>query len=146
MHGRSSAGAYLSPFLYPELTYEVIGAYLEVRKALPWGMHESVYARAMSIALMHRGVEFEREVPIEVHFRGEQVGSFRADFVIGGKVIVELKSVERLTGAFEAQLINYLSSSGLSVGLLLNFGLRGERRRIIWTPTEQRMDVNFGGR
>jgi len=91
-------------------------------------------------------VAFEREVPIEVRFRGELVGSFRADLIVDRRVIVELKSVERLSGALEAQLINYLSSSGLSVGLLLNFGLRGERRRIIWTPTEQRMDVDFGGR
>lgn len=129
--------------LHSAVTYEIIGAYYDVRKAMPWGMHESVYASAMSIALKHRGVHFEREVPIFVYFKGEQVGHFRADFIVDGKVIVEMKSVDRLTGAFEAQLINYLASSGLSVGLLLNFGLHGERRRIVWTPREQRLDSDF---
>lgn len=121
--------------LHAALTYQIIGAYFDVRNALPWGMHESTYANAMAIALRDRGVPFAREVPLEMHFRGERIGQFRAD------LIVELKSVERLTGAFEAQLINYLATAGLCVGLLLNFGLHGGRRRIVWTPRGQRMDV-----
>ena len=133
----------MRPLLHSALTYEIIGAYYDVRNAMPWGMHESVYASAMCIALTHRGVHFEREVPMVVHFKGEQVGHFRADLIVDGKVIVEMKSVDRLTGVFEAQLINYLATSGLSVGLLLNFGLHGERRRIVWTPNAQHMDANY---
>lgn len=128
--------------LHGDITREILGAYFDIRSALPWGMHESVYANAMCIALRDRGVPFTREVPMAMHFRGEHVGLFRADLIVDGKVIVELKSADRLTGAFEAQLINYLATSGLSVGLLLNFGLHGERRRVVWTPHAQRLDVN----
>ena len=131
----------MATLLHSAITHEIIGAYFDVRNGLPWGMHESVYANAMCIALRERAVPFEREVAMQVQFRGEQVGCFRADLVVDGKVIVELKSVERLSGAFEAQLINYLAATGLNVGLLLNFGLHGERRRIVWTPGHQRMDV-----
>ena len=129
--------------LHGELTREIIGAFYDVRYSLPWGMQEQVYAKALTMALRARGVPYVEEVAVDTYFRGERVGQFRVDLVVDQKVIVELKSVERLTGAFEAQLINYLAASGLSVGLLLNFGLHGDRRRIVWTPHVQRLQ-SFG--
>jgi GxxExxY protein len=127
--------------LHGDITREILSAYFDIRKKLPWGMHEHVYANAMCLILRTRGIPFEREVPMTVSFLGEEIGHFRADLVVAGKVIVELKSVERLSGAFEAQLINYLATTGLNVGLLLNFGLHGERRRVVWTPSSRAMEV-----
>jgi GxxExxY protein len=136
-----SVGTRMGDLLHGEITREILSAYFDIRRRLPWGMHEHVYANAMCLSLRARGVPFEREMPMTVTFLGEEVGHFRADLVVAGKVIVELKSVERLSGASEAQLINYLATTGLNVGLLLNFGLHGERRRIVWTPSSRAMQI-----
>lgn len=127
--------------LHEDITREVLGAYFDIRNALPWGMHEKVYANAMALALRRRGVPFAREVPMSMTYLGEEVGLFRADLIVDAKVIVEIKSVDRVTGAFEAQLINYLATTGLPVGLLLNFGLHGGRRRVVWTPNGRGMEI-----
>ena len=121
------------PLLHGEITQEIIGAFYDSYNALGWGYPESLYANAMPIFLRRRGLHFEREVPLRVTLEGVLLGEFRADLVVAGKVIVELKACDRLARAHEAQLISYLKASGYQVGLLLNFGPKPELRRIIWT-------------
>jgi len=87
----------------------------------------------MPIFLRRRGLRLAREVVFPVVLEGVALGEFRADLVVAGKVIVELKACERIVAAHEAQLISYLRSSKLELGLLLNFGPKPERRRVIWT-------------
>jgi GxxExxY protein len=87
----------------------------------------------MPIYLRRRGLQLEREVVFPVALEGVSLGEFRADLVVAGKVIVELKACERIVAAHEAQLISYLKASDLNIGLLLNFGPKAELRRIIWT-------------
>ena len=86
------------------------------------GFLESVYEKAMLVALSEAGISVKSQAPINVNFRGQQVGDFYADLLVSDKVIVELKAVERLTPQHKAQVINYLNATGIPVGLLINFG------------------------
>jgi GxxExxY protein len=121
------------PLLHGEITHEIIGAFYDSYNALGWGYPESIYANAMPIFLRKRGMTYEREVPLRVMLEGVLLGEFRADLVVAGKVIVELKACDRLMGAHESQLISYLKASTYNLGLLFNFGPKPELRRIIWT-------------
>ncbi len=123
-----------------QITHEIIGAFYDVYNALGFGFVESVYANALALTLAKRGVQFERERLLPVRYRDVLVGEFRTDLVVDGKVVVELKAAERIVAAHESQLLNYLRSSGLSVGLILNFGPSATKRRLIWTGN--RIDVS----
>ena len=116
-----------------EITREIIGAFFEVRKDLKPGYLESVYRNSLEIAIRDRGLRVEREVGLDVRFRGQVVGTFRADLLVQDTVIVEAKMAERLHPAHIAQITNYLRTTGLQVGLLLNFGPYSEYKRVVWT-------------
>ena len=84
------------------------------------------------MALQNKGLTVEAEVPVSVYFRGKNVGDFRADLVVNGCVLLELKTAENIAMAHEAQLLNYLKATTLEVGLLLNFGPRPQVRRLVF--------------
>lgn len=111
-----------SKLLYPELTDKIIGVYYDVYNEVGHGFLESVYSNCMYVALRSEGLSVAREVPIPVYFRGHDVGQFKADLVIEGCVLVELKAVQHLDRSHEAQVMNYLRGTQLEVALLLNFG------------------------
>ncbi len=108
--------------LHEELTKRIIGACFEVMNELGEGFVESVYEKALVIALEEAGIRAKRQVPLRVRFRGHVVGEFFADVLVEGKVIVELKAVQALLKAHSAQVINYLKGCDVDVGLLVNFG------------------------
>jgi GxxExxY protein len=85
------------------------------------------------MALSQRSLQFKRQVAVPVWFRGHKVGDFRADLLVEGKVIVELKAGRAIEHAWEKQLQNYLRATDLEVGLLLNFGPIAEYRRLLFT-------------
>jgi len=99
----------------------IIGAAIEVHRELGPGYLEQVYEHAMALELRHRGLAYATQVPVAVHYKGEKIHGQVLDMVIEGKVIVELKSVEVLLPIHEAQILSYLKSTGLPVGLLINF-------------------------
>ena len=104
-------------------TYAIIGAAIEVHRWYGPGYLEAVYHKALAIELRLRGIPYQREVPFPLSYKGEDLGvAYRADLVCGN-VLVELKSTIGLAEHDLAQVIHYLRSSGLSRGLLLNFGL-----------------------
>lgn len=100
----------------------IIECAMRVRRALSTGFLESVYRNALLIELRTCGFHAETEVPVEVRYKGAIVGQFRADIIVDGEIIIELKSVQTLTAAHEAQLVNYLTATGIDNGLLINFG------------------------
>lgn len=100
----------------------VIECAMRVRRALSAGFMESVYRNALLIELRAYRFHAETEVPVEVRYKGEIVGQFRADIIVDGEIIIELKSVQTLSAAHEAQLVNYLTATGIDNGLLINFG------------------------
>ena len=116
-------------------TYAVIGAAMHVHTRLGHGFLEAVYHEAMCIEMEECGIPFKREVPLAVHYRGRQLQcGYRADLICFEDVMVELKALGKLTGAEEAQVINYLKATGYNRGLLLNFGApRLEYRRLVWS-------------
>ena len=108
--------------LYEEITDKIIGACMEVSNELGFGFLESVYEKALLIALNEKDLKASRQFPLDVKFRNQIVGEFCADIVVENSVIIELKAVSTFKPEHEAQIINYLKASGIRVGLLINFG------------------------
>ena len=104
-----------------EITYAINGAVFEVNSILGPGFLEKVYENALLVEFNKRGLKAKNQVPIKVTYKGEVIGDYTADLLVEDKVIVELKTVENLDRAHEAQLLNYLKATGLHVGLLVNF-------------------------
>lgn len=114
-------------------TFAIIGAAMEVHRQLGPGFLEPVYQEALTVELRLRGIPFQREVVLPIHYKGQRLEcSYRADFVCYGSVLLELKALDKLGPVEESQIINYLKITGMEVGLLLNFGTsRLEYRRFV---------------
>ena len=108
--------------LHEEITGAIIGCAFEVIHELGAGFVESVYEKAMLIALEQKGLGARCQHPIRVMFRDQCVGDFYADLFVEEKVIIELKAVKAIVPEHQAQIINYLNATGTVVGLLINFG------------------------
>jgi len=111
--------------LLKDEVYAVVGAVMEVYYTLGVGFLEPVYQEALAIEMSGRGIPFVREQRLEIVYKGTHLDKYYfADFVCYDQILVELKSVNRLTTIEEAQIINYLKITGKRVGLLINFGAR----------------------
>ena len=118
------------------LTYRIIGLAMRVHRALGPGLLEGVYQRCLCHELAKAEIPFAAQVYLPVRYDGVEIESgYRADIVVNGEVILELKSVEQLSPPHEAQLLTYLRLSGAGVGLLINFNTvsltDGIRRRVL---------------
>lgn len=120
-------------YLFQEKTQGIIAVFYEVYNALGYGFLEKVYQNAFYQELLRRGFRCEVHKHIEVFFKGRKVGDYFPDIVVDDCVIIELKAVETLCPEHEAQLINYLRATPIEIGLLLNFGLRPQVCRRIFT-------------
>lgn len=108
--------------IHEDITEKIIGCAFEVIKELGTGFLESVYEKAMIIALKQKSLNVKSQYPIDVFFRDEKAGEFYADILVEDKIIVELKTVRALLPEHQAQVINYLRATGMKTGLLINFG------------------------
>jgi len=105
-----------------ELTYDVIGAAIEVHKTLDSGLLESVYQKCLEEELKYRNVNFQSEKSISVIYRDKELNvDFRCDFFIENCLVVELKSVNEMSSIFEAQLLTYMKLLKSPKGILINF-------------------------
>ena len=107
---------------HEELTQRVIGVFYEVYNELGYGFLESVYREAMRLALTQAGLQVKTEVPVPVSFRGVVVGIFRADLIVNGCLLVELKAMEQISRQHASQTMHYLRATPIEVALLMNFG------------------------
>ena len=108
-----------------KITEIIIGAAMAVHRELGPGLLESAYEACLAYELPDRGLSVERQKALPVRYRGVNVDcGYRIDLLVEGKVIVELKAVERLEAIHKAQLISYLKLSGCKVGLLINFNVK----------------------
>jgi GxxExxY protein len=129
-------------FRHSELTELVIGVFYEVYNELGQGFLENVYEQAMLIALRAKGLEVQAQVPVPVWFRGVKIGSYEADLVVNGVLLLELKACRALDPSHESQLLNYLRSTEIEVGLLLNFGPRPQVRRFVFQNERKKISVH----
>ena len=107
-----------------ELTGQIIGSAIEVHRELGPGLLESAYQTCLAREFSLRNLPFEREMPLPLEYKGVQVDcGYRMDFLVAGKVVVELKAVDAIHKVHEAQLLTYLKLTGCRVGLLINFNV-----------------------
>src|SRR6185437_14287828 len=121
-----------SKLLHEELTENIIGAAIEVHKALGPGLLESVYEECLCYELPLRGLRFQRQVTVPVIYKGVSLDcGYRLDLIIEDVVILKLKCVERVLAIHEAQLLTYLKLLGKPVGFIINFNVPILRQRIV---------------
>jgi GxxExxY protein len=109
-------------YKYSDLTEKIIGAAMKIHRSLGNGYQEVIYHRCLEIEFRKLGLTYERERVQKVFYEGECVGTRRVDFLIEGKILIEIKAIIKLENAHLAQSINYLEAFDLEVGLLINFG------------------------
>lgn len=106
-----------------EISAVVLDSAMVVHRTLGPGLLESVYSRALALELRSRGLDVDLEVPVDIFYKGEALGlGFRADLIVGGNVLVELKSVEVMLPVHRKQVLTYLRAKDVKLGLLINFG------------------------
>ncbi|HEV7797234.1 MAG TPA: GxxExxY protein [Pyrinomonadaceae bacterium] len=118
-------------------TYSIIGAAMEVHRQLGCGFLEPVYQEALAIEFANRHIPFVKEARLPLAYKGRALNTkYCADFICFATVVVELKALLRMSGAEEAQVINYLKATGHEVGLLINFGRQSlEHKRFVLTKS-----------
>jgi GxxExxY protein len=117
---------------HSDLTGKILGAFFQLHKEMGYGFSEKVYQASFAILLEELNVVVEQQKPIKVYFHDRVVGKYVADMIVNEAVLLELKAIESLADVHSAQLLNYLKSTEIEVGLLLNFGPQAEFRRKIY--------------
>ncbi len=107
--------------LYPELSYELMGVLFEVHNKLGTKYQEKHYQRAIETKLKLLKISYKREVKIEVNFENDKLGDFFADFIIDGKILLEIKMVWKITANDIKQVLRYLDATKLKLGIIANF-------------------------
>jgi GxxExxY protein len=123
------------------LTGSIIGAFYEVYNYLGFGFLERHYVRALQRELIARGHRVEREVGVQIFYKGEPLGGHRIDMIVDGKVIIETKSTLELNKIARRQVYNYLRATDLEVGLLLHFGPKPCFYREVHRSSQSKKDV-----
>lgn len=119
-----------------EITYKIIGAAMKVHNTLGNGFQEVIYQRCLAIELERAGLAYAREIDQTIFYEGIEVGTRRADFVVEGKVIVELKALINLEDVHLAQAKNYVVAYDFEVGLLINFGATSLQYKKVFHPVK----------
>ena len=122
-----------------ELTQKIIAVFYEVYNELGHGFLESVYQKSLILALKDVGLIVQSPIEIPVWFRGHQVGDFEGDVLVEKCVLLELKAARTLDSAHKAQLLNYLRATEIEIGLLLNFGVKPEFKRLIYDNPRKKL-------
>ncbi|MBI2327564.1 GxxExxY protein [Candidatus Curtissbacteria bacterium] len=109
-------------YKHSNLTGKIIELAIKVHKNLGSAYEEKLYQRALYLELQRSGLRFEREKEISINYGNVRIGKKKLDFVVDGKIVVELKKIDAIDKVHVAQVVSYLKTLGLSVGLILNFG------------------------
>ena len=125
--------------MHYELTQKVIAVFYEVYNELGHGFLESVYHKSLALALNEKGLTVQTPIDIPVFFRGHQVGCFEGDILVEKCVLLELKAARTLDSSHKAQLLNYLRATEIEIGLLLNFGVKPEFKRLIYDNLRKKL-------
>ncbi len=107
--------------LHKDLSYKIVGLAIQVRRELRFGFLEKVYENALMVLLEENGIKAEQQVPIKVNFHGRIIGNYIADILVEDSIILELKTIDKITKYEMAQTLNYLKATGLKLAIILNF-------------------------
>jgi GxxExxY protein len=124
-----------------EKTSVILNCYYKVYNTLGFGFLEKVYENALILEMTKSGLKCRRQVPITVFYDAEIVGNYFADILVEDEIILELKAAESLCEEHDHQLINYLKATNIEVGLLLNFGLKPEFRRKVFSNDRKKQKI-----
>lgn len=111
--------------IYKELSYEIVGILFEVYNEIGYGYQEKYYQRAAEIILVRKGIKFKKQVPYNLSFKGKIIGRYFLDFLIDGKIIVEIKKGNKYSKQNLNQVKGYLKATGLKLAILANFTQNG---------------------
>ena len=125
--------------LHKELTERIIKVFYDVYNELGYGFLEKVYQNSMYLELLEQGFNVEANKQIKVYYKGNQVGLYYADLLIENKVILELKTSNAIIDEYENQILNYLKSTEIEVGLLLNFAVKPEFKRKVFNNSRKNL-------
>ena len=128
-------------FKHKIITEKILKAYYNVYNSLGFGFLEKVYEKALLIELQELGLTVESQKQINVYYKNKLVGNYLADIIVEDKVILELKAADFLLSCHSSQLYNYLKSTEIEVGLLLNFGEKPEFKRIVFS-NDRKINLN----
>ena len=107
--------------------YAIVGAAIEVHRELGSGFLEAVYQEAIEIELAERAIPYDKQQTLRIQYKGRILNKeYSADLICYDRIIVEIRALHRMTGNDESQILNYLKATGLTVGLLINFGSTGK--------------------
>ena len=136
---------YLTKEEQDKITHRIIGCAMEVHNTLGNGFQEVIYQRCLSIELNENGIEHQREVEMPIFYKGQDVGLRRADFLVMGEIMVELKAIIDLEDVHLAQAMNYLEAYNLPTGLLINFGTKSlQFKRLFYKSWKSNNLLNRG--
>lgn len=127
-----------------KITHKIIGCAMEVHNTLS-GFQEVIYQRCLSIELNENGIEHRREVEMPIFYKGQDVGLRRADFLVMGEIMVELKAIIDLEDVHLAQAMNYLEAYNLPTGLLINFGAKSLQFKRLFNKSWQSKNLSNQG-
>jgi len=129
----------MGKLLYEDLSYKIRGCAFRVYNTLGFGHKEKVYQEALAMELEKESLVFKKEPILAIIYQNKKIGTYKPDFVVESKVIVEVKAVPMMPKTYETQLTYYLKSTNFQLGFVINFGSRQlDIRRRIWTPHYQR--------
>lgn len=117
---------------YGNLTKKIIRSFYDVYDELGAGFLESVYRNSLQISLENYGINYQQEEKINVYYKNQIVGEFRADLIIENKVLIEIKACKEFNQTHTSQIINYLKATNIEIGLLVNFGPTLKFKRFIY--------------
>ena len=112
----------MTEILHKELSYAIVGAAMEVHRELGPAFLEAVYQKALACEFAQRDIPYEEQKLLPVFYKQPLVGDYKADFVIDGKIIAEIKSLSVLNATHQAQALHYLAATGMQLAILINFG------------------------
>jgi len=121
-------------YKYSDITEKIIGSAIEVHKILGNGFQEVIYQRALALEFAIQGLSFNREFEMPVYYKGDHIGTRRADFLVQEVISVEIKAVILLEDVHLAQAINYLEAYNLEIGMLINFGAKSLQFKRLINP------------
>lgn len=122
--------------LYKETTDKIIKCFYNVYNELGHGFLEAIYENSLVILLREEGLKVEQQKDLIVKFKNVIVGKYKTDLIVNGKIILELKAAKKIAPEHEAQLLNYLKATNMELGLLLNFGIKPEFKRFIFSNNQ----------